>query len=64
MAIMTVHEIRDVFKLPLRQCEGFVNAIFKMMNLELQAPSFIFFSAKHWVFLLTSLKSIFARSIN
>ena len=22
MAIMTVHEIRQVFKLPLRQCEG------------------------------------------
>lgn len=24
MAIMTVHEIRQVFRLPLRQCEGFV----------------------------------------
>ncbi len=23
MAIFTVHEIRQVFKLPLRQCEGF-----------------------------------------
>lgn len=40
MAIMTVHEIRQVFKLPLRQCEGFVNAIFKMMNLDLHSPSF------------------------
>lgn len=40
MAIMTVHEIRQVFKLPFRQCEGFVNAIFKMMNLNLHSPSF------------------------
>src|ERR1700733_6397266 len=39
MAIMTVHEIRQVFKLPLRQCEGFINALFKMMNLELRSPS-------------------------
>ena len=29
MAIMTVHEIRQVFKLPLRQFEGFVNAKLK-----------------------------------
>ena len=40
MAIMTVHEIRQVFKLPLRQCEGFVNALFKMMKLDLRSPSF------------------------
>lgn len=29
MAILTVHEIRQVFKLPLRQCEGFINSLFK-----------------------------------
>ncbi len=40
MAIMTVHEIRQVFKLPLRQCEGFINALFKMMNIDLYSPSF------------------------
>ena len=40
MAIVTVHEIRQIFKLPLRQCEGFVNALFKMMNLNLRSPSF------------------------
>lgn len=40
MAIMTVHEIRQVFRLPLRQCEGFVNALFKMMHLDLRSPSF------------------------
>lgn len=40
MAIMTIHEIRQVFRLPLRQCEGFVNALFKLLNLELCCPSF------------------------
>jgi hypothetical protein len=40
MAIMTVHEIRQVFKLPLRQCEGFVNALFNIMNIDLRCPSF------------------------
>lgn len=40
MAIMTAHEIRQVFRLPLRQCEGFVNALFKMMGIELRCPSF------------------------
>ena len=40
MAILTVHEIRQVFRLPLRQCEGFVNALFKMMDLDLRSPSF------------------------
>jgi hypothetical protein len=29
MAIMTIHEIRQIFCLPLRQCEGFVNALLK-----------------------------------
>jgi hypothetical protein len=40
MAILTVHEIRQVFKLPLRQCEGFVNALFSLMKLDLRCPSF------------------------
>lgn len=40
MAILTVHEIRQVFKLPLRQCEGFVNSLFKLMKIDLQSPSF------------------------
>jgi len=40
MAIITVHEMRQIFKLPLRQYEGFVNALFKMMNLNLRSPSF------------------------
>ena len=37
---MTVHEICQIFKLPLRQCQGFVNALFKMMKLDLRSPSF------------------------
>lgn len=40
MAIFTVHEIRQVFRLPLRQCEGFVNALFSLMKLDLHCPSF------------------------
>lgn len=37
---MTVHEIGQVFRLPLRQCEGFVNSLFKIMNIDLRSPSF------------------------
>jgi len=40
MAILTVHEIRQVFKLPLRQCEGFVNSLFKLMHVDLHCPSY------------------------
>ena len=40
MAILTVHEIRQVFKLPLRQCEGLVNSLFRLMNVDLQCPSY------------------------
>lgn len=40
MAIFTVHEIRQVFKLPLRQCEGFINSIFKLMKIDLCCPSY------------------------
>ena len=40
MAILTVREIRQVFRLPLRQCEDFINSLFNMMNLNLRSPSF------------------------
>jgi hypothetical protein len=40
MAILTVHEIRQVFKLPLRQCEGLVNSLFRLMNTDLHCPSY------------------------
>ena len=29
LAIITCHEIRKVFHLPLRQCEGFINSLFR-----------------------------------
>lgn len=40
LAILVTHEIRQVFKLPLRQCEGFVNSLFKLMQLALKSPSY------------------------
>jgi hypothetical protein len=38
MAILTVHEIRQVFKLPLRQSEDFVNSLFKLMKIDYDHP--------------------------
>ena len=31
-AIMTCHEIRQVYRLPLRQCQGFINSVFNLMG--------------------------------
>ena len=39
-AIATALLIREVFKLPLRQTEGFLNSISAMMSVELQIPDF------------------------
>lgn len=39
-AIITCHEIRQVYRLPLRQTEGFINSIFAMLNIPLSCPSF------------------------
>ena len=39
-AILISHQIRQVFKLPLRQCEGFINALFKLMGFELKCPHY------------------------
>lgn len=39
-AIMTCLEIRQVYHLPLRQTEGFMNSIFTLMGLDLRAPSY------------------------
>ena len=30
LAIIVCHEIRQVYRLPLRQCQGFINSIFKI----------------------------------
>ena len=35
LAIITCHEIRQVFRLALRQCQGFMNSIFKMKTLNI-----------------------------
>lgn len=40
LAILTCHELRQVFKLPLRQCQGFVDSLFHMMNIPLQSPNY------------------------
>src|SRR5262245_9058518 len=37
-AIITCHEIRQVFRLPLRQSQGFINSIFRLMGLDLGCP--------------------------
>ena len=39
-AILTCHEIRQVYKLPLRQTEGFINSLFETMGLDIRCPSF------------------------
>ena len=38
LAIETILTLRLVFKLPLRQVEGFVNSLFSMMGLSLRSP--------------------------
>lgn len=39
-AIMTCHEIRQVYRLPLRQGEGFINSLFETMGLDIRCPNF------------------------
>ncbi len=39
-AILTCHEIRAIFKLPLRQVEGFINSLFEMLDLPLKCPNY------------------------
>lgn len=40
LAIITIHEIRKVFKLPLRQTQGFINSIFGLHNIDITCPDF------------------------
>jgi hypothetical protein len=40
LAIITCHEIRKVFRLPLRQCEGFINSLFRLKGLGIRCPSY------------------------
>ncbi len=39
-AILVCHEIRQVYKLPLRQCQGFINSIFKILQLPIRCPDY------------------------
>lgn len=39
-AIITCHEIRQVYRLPLRQTQGFINSLFQIMRLDLECPDF------------------------
>lgn len=39
-AIITCHEIRQVYRLPLRQTEGFINSLFRIMNIPLVCADF------------------------
>ena len=39
-AIITCHEIRLVYKLPLRQCQGFIDSLFQLMKIPLSCPDF------------------------
>ena len=39
-AIITCHEIRQVFRLPLRQCQGFINSLFRLKNISLACPDY------------------------
>lgn len=40
LAIMVCHEIRKVFRLPLRQTEGFINSLFRIKNISITCPSY------------------------
>lgn len=39
-SIIICHEIRQVYRLPLRQSEGFINSIFEIMGLDIKCPQY------------------------
>lgn len=39
-SIIICHEIRQVYKLSLRQCEGFINSIFELMHIPILCPDY------------------------
>jgi len=40
LAILTCHEIRQVFKLPLRQSQGFIDSIFRQLDIPIKCPDY------------------------
>ena len=39
-AIIICHEVRQVFRLALRQCQGFINSIFRLKKIKLKSPDY------------------------
>jgi len=39
-SIIVCHEIRQVYRLPLRQTEGFINSLFKLLDVSLTCPDY------------------------
>ncbi len=39
-AITICHEVRQVYRLPLRQCQGFLNSIFSLKQLSIASPDY------------------------
>jgi hypothetical protein len=39
-AIIACHELRQVYKLPLRQAQGFINSLFRLMSLAIRCPDY------------------------
>ncbi len=54
-AIITCHEIRQVFKLPLRQCQGFIDSLFQLKRWDLNCPDYSFLSNLSSEFLVHNL---------
>jgi len=45
-AIITCHEIRQVYHLPLRQTQGFINSLFKLLDVPLLCPDYTVLSKR------------------
>lgn len=45
-AIITCHEIRQVYRLPLRQCQGFIDSIFRILDIPLLCPDYSILSKR------------------
>ena len=39
-AIITCHEVRQVYRLPLRQCQGFIDSFFSIKDIQITCPDY------------------------
>lgn len=46
IAIITCHEMRKVYRLPLRQCQGFIDSLFKIQKLNIRCPDYTLLSRR------------------